>query len=133
MSIALSLASFKIPLSILYFSSSSTSILYSLEFIIWFRAGSKAWDALYPASPTVRLYFEYSKYSLTVGDAGYNASQALLPALNQMINSNEYKIEVDDEEKYNMLNGILKDARDSAMDIMLKTDDRLKILTSANE
>ena len=74
-----------------------------------------------------------SKYSLTVGDPGYNASQALLPALNQMINSNEYKIEVDDEEKYNMLNGILKDARDSAMDIMLKTDDRLKILTSANE
>ena len=74
-----------------------------------------------------------SKYSLTVGDPGYNASQALLPALNEMINSNEYKIEVDDEEKYNILNGILKDARDSAMDIMLKTDDRLKILTSANE
>jgi len=74
-----------------------------------------------------------SKYSLTVGDPGYNASQALLPALNAMINSNEYKVEVDDEKKYDMLNGILSDARDSAMDIMLKTDDRLKILASEAE
>ena len=71
-----------------------------------------------------------SKYSLTVGDPGYDASQALLPALNAMINSNEYKIEVDDEKKYDMLNDILSDARESAMDIMLKTDDRLKILAS---
>lgn len=74
-----------------------------------------------------------SKYSLTVGDPGYNASQALLPALNAMINSNEYKMEVDDEEKYDMLNDILSDARESAMDIMLKTDDRLKILASEAE
>ena len=71
-----------------------------------------------------------SKYSLTVGDPGYDASQALLPALNAMINSNEYKIEVDDEKKYDMLNDILTDARESAMDIMLQTDDRLKILAS---
>lgn len=74
-----------------------------------------------------------SKYSLTVGDPGYDASQALLPALNAMINSNEYKIEVDDEKKYDMLNDILSDARESAMDIMLKTDDRLKILASEAE
>ena len=70
---------------------------------------------------------------MTIGDPGYNPSNALLPALNAMINSNEYKIEVDDEKKYDMLNDILSDARESAMDIMLKTDDRLKILASEVE
>ena len=73
------------------------------------------------------------KYSLTIGDGGYDATRALLPSLNDTINSEAYKLEVDDEEKYNMLNVILGDARSSAMNIMLSTDDRLKILSSENK
>jgi len=52
--------------------------------------------------------------------------------LNTAINSEAYKLEVDDEEKYKMLNNIVGDARSSAIDIMLRTDDRLKILSSEN-
>tara|TARA_R110000822_G_scaffold41524_1_gene113001 strand:- start:36 stop:2879 length:2844 start_codon:yes stop_codon:yes gene_type:complete len=73
------------------------------------------------------------KYSLTIGDGGYDATRALLPSLNNTISSEAYKLEVDDEEKYNMLNVILGDARSSAMNIMLSTDDRLKILSSENK
>ena len=72
------------------------------------------------------------KYSLSSGDPGYDSTRALLPALNTAINSEAYKLEVDDEEKYKMLNNIVGDARSSAIDIMLRTDDRLKILSSEN-
>ncbi len=73
-----------------------------------------------------------SKYSLASGDPGYDATKALLPALNSTINSEAYKLEIDDEEKFKMLNNVLGDARTSAMKIMLDTDDRLKILSSEN-
>ena len=72
------------------------------------------------------------KYSLSSGDPGYDATRALLPSLNSTINSEAYKLEIDDEEKFKMLNNVLGDARTSAMKIMLDTDDRLKILSSEN-
>jgi hypothetical protein len=72
------------------------------------------------------------KYSLASGDPGFDSTRTLLPLLNSTINSEAYKLEVDDEEKFKMLNNILGEARSSAIDIMLKTDDRLKILSSEN-
>ena len=71
-----------------------------------------------------------SKYSVTDGDSGYDSTLALLPALNAKIVSDDYIQEVDDQEKYNMLNTILSERGSSAIDILLRTDDRLKILSS---
>ena len=71
-----------------------------------------------------------SKYSVTDGDSGYDSTLALLPSLNAKIVSDDYIQEVDDQEKYNMLNTILSERGSSAIDILLRTDDRLKILSS---
>ncbi len=66
-----------------------------------------------------------------LGDNGYNPSDALLPALNEEMNSTEYSLLPTDEDRFDALNSILSERRQGARKFMVLSDPQLNLLDMA--
>jgi hypothetical protein len=66
-----------------------------------------------------------------LGDLGYNPDDALLPALNEEMNSLEYSLLPTDEDRFDALNSILSERRQGARKFMVISDPQLNLLDMA--
>ena len=66
-----------------------------------------------------------------LGDLGYNPDDALLPALNEEMNSLEYSLLPTDEDRFDALNSILSSRRQGARKFMVISDPQLNLLDMA--
>ena len=66
-----------------------------------------------------------------LGDLGYNPDDALLPALNEEMNSLEYSLLPTDEDRFDALNSILSARRQGARKFMVISDPQLNLLDMA--
>ena len=66
-----------------------------------------------------------------LGDLGYNPDDALLPALNEEMNSLEYSLLPTDEDRFDALNTVLGERRQGARKFMVLSDPQLNLLDMA--
>ena len=81
----------------------------------------------------VRYINEVDAKGRVLGDPGYRPEEALLPALKNAVSSTEYFTMQFDEERFELLSGILTDRRASARAALKKTDPSLNARLSFGE